>query len=429
VFVKGWEEPAHPPASAAAVLAAPREAGATETEGLVQMADSMTSRDRMMAALDCRAPDYTPCCFSAFQSLEHRCRSAREFVERQVEMGLDVAVRVPSLPVRHDPRVTTREWRDDEGDGPYPILHKEYATPAGLLQVTVAKSDDWPHGDHVPFFDDFLIPRCSKFLITRDDNLRALQYLLAPPTEEQENELAAGARAAHALAQERDLLTVAHYGMVGDVACWLAGMSDLTLMARDDPGFVKSFLDLIQEWNSRRMAVVLREGVDLFIRRAWYENADVWSPPMFEEFILPGLEADVDEAHRAGAKFGYLMSCSSMPLIDMIVDAGVDVLLGIDPAQDRMMDLALLKVKTAGRMALWGGVCGYLTVECGTEEDVRREVREAMATLAPGGGFILAPVTNVRSDSDRARANVAALVDEWKCSSDADRVRARGTDG
>jgi hypothetical protein len=386
------------------------------------MVKAMTSRERMMAALDCRVPDYTPCCFSAFQSLEHRCRNAREFVERQVEMGLDVAVQVPTLPVRHYKRVGTREWRDEQGDGPYPILHKEYATPAGTLDVAVAQSEDWPHGDHVPFFDDYLIPRCSKFLITPEANLRALQYLLAPPSEEDERAQAAGARAAQALARQRNLMTAACYGMVGDVACWLAGMSELTLMARDEPEFVKRLLDLIQEWNTRRMAVVLREGVDLFVRRAWYENADVWSPAMFEEFILPGLEADADEAHRAGAKFGYLMSCSSMPLVDMIIDAGVDVLMGVDPAQDRMMDLALLKIKTAGRLCLWGGVCGYLTVERGTEEDVRREVREAMSTLAPGGGFILSPVTNVRSDSDQARANIAALVDEWMASSDADRV-------
>ncbi len=75
-------------------------------------------------------------------------------------------------------------------------------------------------------------------------------------------------------------------------------------------------------------------------------------------------------------------------------------------------------------MALWGGVCGYLTVECGTTEDIRKEVREAVATLSPGGGLILAPVTNVRADTEVARRNVDALIDEWKRLSG-----ARGTGG
>ena len=80
------------------------------------------------------------------------------------------------------------------------------------------------------------------------------------------------------------------------------------------------------------------------------------------------------------------------------------------------MDFARLKRETAGRMALWGGVCGYLTVECGTAEDVARQTRDAIRTLAPGGGFILAPVTNVRAATRRAWDNVDSLVRTWKAS-------------
>ncbi len=36
------------------------------------------------------------------------------------------------------------------------------------------------------------------------------------------------------------------------------------------------------------MDVVLQQGVDLVVRRAWYEHADVWSPGLYREFLLPG---------------------------------------------------------------------------------------------------------------------------------------------
>jgi hypothetical protein len=65
-------------------------------------------------------------------------------------------------------------------------------------------------------------------------------------------------------------------------------------------------------------------------------------------------------------------------------------------------------------MCLWGGVCGYLTVELGTTDEIRAQVRQAVATLAPGGGFILAPVTNVREDNPQVWANLEALIDEWR---------------
>jgi len=378
------------------------------------MTVSLSSRARMLAALECREADYVPCCFSAFQALRQRCADEGEFLDRQLALGLDVVVQVPSPPVRHDPRVRIVETCEQQAGEPYPLLRKEYHTPAGALSVEVAKTPDWPWGEHIPLFEDFLIPRARKLLIAQDAPLEALRYVLGSPAEEDISELQERYRAAKRLAAERDLLTMACYGMVGDVACWLAGIAPLTMLAVDDPAFVCRFVAIIEEWNARQMEVVLHQGVDLVVRRAWYENADVWSPSLYADFLLPGLRRDVAQAHAAGAKFGYLMSCASLPLVDMMVDAGVDVLLGVDPAQDRTMDLAALQRKVAGRMCLWGGVCGYLTVERGTREDIQQQVRQAIARLAPGGGFILSPVTNVREDNEQVWANLEALIDTWR---------------
>ena len=378
------------------------------------MATALSSRDRMLAALDCREPDHVPCCFSAFSILRQRCADEHEFLDRQLAMGLDVAVQVGFPAVRHDAQVRIVETSEEMAGAPYPVLRKEYHTPAGVLRVEVKKTPDWPWGDQVPLFEDFLIPRARKLLITRTDPLEALRHVLGPLTDEDLARLQDQCRVAKALAVERKLLTMACYGMVGDVACWLAGIEPLTMMAVDDPSFVHRFVAIIEEWNARQMAAVLRQGIDLVVRRAWYEHADVWSPALYREFLFPGLRREVAQAHAAGAKFGYLMSCASLPLVEMMVAAGVDVLLGVDPAQDRTMDLAALKQRASGRMCLWGGVCGYLTMERGTEEEIRHQVRQAISTLAPGGGFILAPVTNVREDNPQVWANVTALIDEWR---------------
>ncbi|MBC8427755.1 hypothetical protein H8D98_00690 [bacterium] len=378
------------------------------------MITSLSSRDRMLAMLVCREADYIPCCFSAFQSLSQQCTDQAAFLDRQLEMGLDATVIISTVPLRHDSRVRIREWRENIAGKPYPILHKEYETPAGTLRTAVNKSDDWPWGDHVPFMDDFLIPRSRKFLVTPDDSLDALRYLLPPPTEEDIAAFRANARRAKALAAERNLLTVGHYGMVGDLACWLCGIQELIMLTVDNPDFVQQLLTVIENWNRQRMELMLEEGVDLFVRRAWYENADFWSPSQYRRFLLPSLRRDAEMAHQAGAKFGYLMSCTSMPLVEMMIDAGVDVLIGIDPAQDRTMDIRMLKQKAVGKMCLWGGVCGYLSVECGTPADIAEQVRQAIAILAPGGGFILSPVTNVRADTERAWKNVKTLIETWR---------------
>jgi len=106
-----------------------------------------------------------------------------ETVDRQMGMGLDVVVQVSVPYPRHDARVCVGERREAHSGDPYPVLHKSYETPAGRLHTTVSQTEDWPWGDHVPFLDDFLIPRSRKFLVTADASLDALAYLLGPPTE------------------------------------------------------------------------------------------------------------------------------------------------------------------------------------------------------------------------------------------------------
>jgi hypothetical protein len=162
------------------------------------------------------------------------------------------------------------------------------------------------------------------------------------------------------------------------------------------------------------MEVMLDAGVDLFVRRGWYEGADFYSPDMYRRFMMPSLTADVELAHQAGAKFGYVLTTGMMPLLDDLLELGIDVLIGIDPVQGVGTDMAATNAKLSGRVCVWGGVNGFITIERGTEDEVRAAVREALETLSPGGGLILSPVDNVREDDETTRRNVASFVDEWK---------------
>jgi hypothetical protein len=61
--------------------------------------------------------------------------------------------------------VKCRDWSERPADERYPILCREYLTPAGSITVSVEKPEDWPNGDHVPLIDDYLIPRSRRFLV------------------------------------------------------------------------------------------------------------------------------------------------------------------------------------------------------------------------------------------------------------------------
>lgn len=395
------------------------------------MVARLSSRDRMLTALNGEAPDYVPCSFMLFAALRKRCADQPEFVERQLEMGLDAYVQLPmrsprgnrtqsehhdlyGLPVRFDPRVEVKNWREEPAGSRYPLIHREYVTPAGTLHTAVSQTDDWPHGNRVPLFDDYVVPRARKHLVTCPDDLPALRYLLTPPTDEDVAAFREDAQAAKSFAAERDLLVVGQWGVLFDAACWLCGIQDLMLMAMMSPSFVRDLLAILHEWNQRRMDVVLAEGIDLLIRRAWYETADFLSPATYRQLILPLLGEDVEQAHQAGAKLALITTASYTPLLDMYLESGMDALIGLDPVQDPRAEFALTKRKFAGRICLWGGVNGFVTVETGSPKQVRTAVRAAVRQLGPGGGFILSPVDNVTADGEPVWDNVAAFIDEWR---------------
>ncbi len=388
------------------------------------MAKTFSSRDRMLAALNCQTPDHPPCSFMIFGALHQRADSYLDFIERQLALGLDAFVMLPprpplvqndhynlhGLPVSYHPDVRIEEMIATPAGASEPLMTKVYHTPAGDLTTAVRQTEDWRWGDHVPFLDDYLIPRSKKFIVEGPDDLPAFQYLLIPPTDKEVAAFKADSAPVIDFAENRGLLIAGGWGVGADMIGWVHGLNSLVYDVYDRPDFVRDLLSMIAEWNRQRMRVVLDAGIDLYIKRAWYENADFFTPGYWRKLIQPELARDVELAHQAGAKLGYIITASAMPLLELIAETGVDVLIGVDP---EAFDLAQTKEALGGRVCLWGGVNGHLTVEHGTSEAVKGEVTAALQSLGPDG-FILSPVDNVRQDTPLAMNNINTLIQTWQ---------------
>jgi len=105
-----------------------------------------------------------------------------------------------------------------------------------------------------------------------------------------------------------------------DMADWLCGMQNLMFLAMDQPGMVVDLLEMIHVWNMQRMELVLSAPVDLYIRRAWYEGCDFITPGFFRSAVLPRLKIEAELTHAHGAKFGYICSSGTQPLLDAYLE-------------------------------------------------------------------------------------------------------------
>ena len=390
----------------------------------------LSSRERLLAALQGGKTDHLPCSFMLFTGLRKHCRDQFEFVQRQLDMGLDARVDIPDIPIRFHPEVSWSEWIERPAAGPLPVICKEYRTPAGTLRAEVFQTEDWPYGDHLPLFDDYIAPRSRKFLVTGPKDLPALAHLLAEPDADSVREFRERAEAAHRFARSRDLLLcgggcnfdrpdlheIGHdaANMGVDALMWLCGAEAPLIWIYEQPEFLEELLSLISRWNRRRLEITLDAGPDLVIKRAWYEGTEFWSPDAYRRYIAPILKKDVELAHQHGAKFGYILTSGTMPVADHILWAGPDALVGIDPVQGKGTDLETVRDRLGGKLCLWGGVNGCITVETGTEQDVREAVDRAIDFLGGTGRFILSPVDNVRMLDPAIEKNVSVFIETWR---------------
>lgn len=382
----------------------------------------------MLAALDHKEHDHVPCAFMSFSAMRGRCQDPYEVCERELEMGLDSWLFTPAtwrnvrpnhpdlrgLPVRLPSFAKTDLWLESLPGEEFPVFHKEYRTPAGTLATLVRKTGDWPHGNFVPFMDDYQIPRAIKPLVTSRADLEALRLMLQVPGEEDIASFRCEVEKARAFCSRYGIVLAGGWSVGGDMAGWLCGLESLVMMTADQPDLVEALLDIIGDWSLARMRVVCEAGVDLYIRRGWYETADFWSPKSYRRFLLPWIKREAALAHEYGVRFGYNLTTGAVPMLENILESGVDVLIGCDPLQPGSNPLETIRDSLSGRVCMWGGVNGAITVEEGNEEDVRRAVREALKIMRGVNGFILSPVDNITEITPRAWHNVDVMVKTWQ---------------
>ena len=382
--------------------------------------EGMSSKERMLGAIESSEIDFIPCSFMLFWNVSEKCSTQRESVEKQIDLGLDPFVVVGPKRSLH-PDVRCVEWTELRGG----VKHfcRRVETPEGPLTGAVRQIDGWPSEDEFPLFDDYIVPRTVEPLVKPEEDLEKAKYLFGPFTDTDIERLRENSRAAGELADEHGLLLTGGFaydgyeGVIGaDAMSWLSGFTDVMILSLTHPEIIKEYAEIIHQWNMKQIEIILDVSKpDLVIRRAWYETTEFWSPAAFKQIIAPTIKRETELVHQAGKKYGYLITSAFLPVLGDILNADIDVLIGLDPKEGKGTDLSVVKKQfLAKKKALWGGTSGSVTLEMGTEKENEDSVFEAIDILGKDGGFILSPVDNVREDTEKTWRNTRAYIAAWK---------------
>jgi uroporphyrinogen decarboxylase len=188
-----------------------------------------------------------------------------------------------------------------------------------------------------------------------------------------------------------------HLNDVFSIPRYLAGFENLLMATVKTPELVRRLIDLSVEINLEMAQEVARCGADFVFTGDDYASAEgpFMSPKTFREFFYPGLQRVIAGFKALGLPVIKHTDGNILPLLDLIIDSGIDCLDPIDPIAG--LDIGWMKEHHGKRVALKGNVDCAHTLTFGTEQQVVEETRAVIRKAAPGGGLILSSSNSIHS--------------------------------
>ncbi len=348
------------------------------------MPNPMTSKDRLLSALDRQKPDRLPVSLHQWQPyhLEKHLGGigALEAFER---FGMDAQIQYFEsmgqfwLIEADFAKFSTPQWIDEahvlSDDPDHRIVHHTIRTPEGTLTYKTA-------GDRKTTW-------ITEYLIKHDDDIHLLRKYMPVPKLDLEP-----ITVLYDEIGDRGILRGFVWGdQVGpwQHACCLADVNDLILRAFDQPDWLHELLGILLEKKLRFIASMKGAKFDLVETGGGAGSSTVISPKLHEEFCLPYDRKIHDALHDLGFRVTYHTCGGTLGIEEHIVANGCDVSETLAPpsvgGNQEPWDFAR---KIDGRVAMIGGVDQFNVVTDGTPDEIRAAVHKLFETVGADGGYV-----------------------------------------
>jgi len=177
-----------------------------------------------------------------------------------------------------------------------------------------------------------------------------------------------------------------------------------------DPAGVEALLDIIVEDKIRYWDAVIdwavqhncQDQIDVIAEcdDLGSQSSTIIDPDTLRQMIIPRFRLLFGHLKKRLPRVKLFMhSCGAIrTILPDLIDAGLDIL---NPVQYTAtgMELAGLKRDFGKDLVFWGGgIDTQTTLNNGTPGEVREVVKKVLDIMAPGGGFVFAPVHNIQDD-------------------------------
>jgi len=344
----------------------------------------VTSRERMMLAIDREKPDRLPVSIHQWQKyhLDTHMNGMSE-LEAFRKTGLDAQIQYFESMAQFwvadadFTKLNTSAWNDAakivSDDPDHRIVHHTIATPEGVLTYRT-------EGDRKTTW-------ITEYLIKRDSDINLIKKYMPVPR------------------LDKKLVTRA-YDEVGDngilrgfvwgdqAGCWqhaacLYDINALIMATFDKPAWVHELLRILLDKKMQFIESMKGAKFDLIETGGGSASSTLISPKLHREFCLPYDRIMHDALRDLGFKITYHTCGGTLGIEDLIVENHCHVSETLAPPSiGGNQEPWEFKKKIGNRLAMIGGVDQHNTLTVGTKAEVRQGVFKLFETTGRDGGYI-----------------------------------------
>lgn len=382
----------------------------------------MTSKERLILALDNKKPDRLPATthhiMPYFTDKFMEGISADQFFDH---FGLD-AIRW-AVPVTADSG--RGEYEDPDQGEP------------GFLQVKRIFSDNWrleienlEDDQYVTRRQTIHTPKGSLTAVTQANDYTewVSEHLIK---EKKDIELVAGYQTypvCDVAAVNREAEDFGDRGIIrgfiipfdiyGQPGCWqdfccIRGTERAIMDTYDDPKWVHEFLSIIRDRKLHYIRSMKGAAYDITELGGGDASTTVISPALFDEFVAPYDAPLIEAAGEAGVRIAYHTCGGMMPILEQIAamkPAAMETFTPVSMGAD--VDLAEAKKRIGDKVCMIGGFDQAHYFKGCSPEETRAYVRKCFNEAGGSGGYILSPSDHffdadlelIQAFADEARA-------------------------
>ncbi|MDP6040066.1 MAG: uroporphyrinogen decarboxylase family protein [Candidatus Latescibacteria bacterium] len=194
---------------------------------------------------------------------------------------------------------------------------------------------------------------------------------------------------------------------VGISACYLAmGMETFSIALHEDRSLVEAVMERYSEWSSQ----IARRASDLGFDFLWtsddlaFKTGPLMSPQMFREIFLPHMRRVAD---AVSIPWVFHSDGDLTALLPDFMDLGISALNPIEPGA---MDIVEVKKNWGHQICVIGNVDVHL-LATGSPDQVSQEVRRLLQKVGTDGGYIMSSGNSLASycKPENVRAMIETL--------------------